>query len=370
MRALLPAILFCVLAPGCVVIKVGVQNPIPGMNKIVVVPFVNLSQEPAEVVDGRRFALAYYAELQKTPGFQVIPVGVAEVAIQRNQLNMSKKDDVLALARVLNADAVVIGAVTDYSPYYPQRIGLQIDWYSPRDWPTTNGGTNSFCPPGDSIPLQGSLDLHRTVIRAQGAEPETDAGAGEFFPEEEQNQSPSASENLPNGSAGPRVPPPELDEPSIPGQEASNHRQPVQVPGLLPGPEAAKSGEPIKERASGQPRPETQTPPVPPDQDGVPAQPADSLGGGGRMMPAPLFDPRKPIMSYTRIFDGADSEVINRLRDYIELRGDRRGGGWEAYLHRSEDFIRFTSHIMIVEMLSLHGGATKSQIVFKWRKYQ
>src|SRR3954453_12072208 len=111
MRALLPAILLCLFAPGCVVIKVGVQNPIPGMNKIAIVPFVNLSQEPAEVVDGRRFAIAYYAELQKTPGFQVIPVGVVEVAIQRNQLNMSKKDDVLALARVLNADAVVIGAV-------------------------------------------------------------------------------------------------------------------------------------------------------------------------------------------------------------------------------------------------------------------
>jgi hypothetical protein len=69
-------------------------------------------------------------------------------------------------------------------------------------------------------------------------------------------------------------------------------------------------------------------------------------------------------MSYTRLFDGADAELTALLRDYVVLSGDLRSGGWEAYLHRTEDFIRFTSHRMIVEMLTLHGGESRRRYVW------
>ena len=82
------------------------------------------------------------------------------------------------------------------------------------------------------------------------------------------------------------------------------------------------------------------------------------------------FDPRQPLMSYVRMFDGADPKLTARLRDYRELSGDLRSGGWEAYLHRSEDFIRFTSHLMVVEMLQLHGGEARRRVVFKLRRHR
>ncbi|MCH9790714.1 MAG: hypothetical protein K0U82_07830, partial [Planctomycetes bacterium] len=97
----------------------SVTNPNPRLKTVALVPFFNLSQEPD--VDGRRFALAYFAELQKVPGFQVLPLGVSEVAMVEHQLQMNNPDDVLKLAKILNVDAVVIGAITDYSPYYPPR---------------------------------------------------------------------------------------------------------------------------------------------------------------------------------------------------------------------------------------------------------
>ena len=75
-------------------------------------------------------------------------------------------------------------------------------------------------------------------------------------------------------------------------------------------------------------------------------------------------------MSYTRVFDGTDANLTAQLRDYVELSGDLRSGGWRAYLHRSEDFIRFTQHRMVVEMLTLHGGEGKRRIVFKKRNRQ
>ncbi len=82
------------------------------------------------------------------------------------------------------------------------------------------------------------------------------------------------------------------------------------------------------------------------------------------------LDPHQPLMSYTRIFDGADGELVAALRDYVELNGDLRSGGWEEYLHRSEDYIRFCSYRMILEMLSLHGGEGKHRLILKFRKYK
>ena len=115
----------------------SVTNPNPRLKTVALVPFFNLSQEPD--VDGRRFALAYFAELQKVPGFQVLPLGVSEVAMVEHQLQMNNPDDVLKLAKILNVDAVVIGAITDYSPYYPPRIGMQVSWYSPHAQEFTPG---------------------------------------------------------------------------------------------------------------------------------------------------------------------------------------------------------------------------------------
>ena len=117
-------ILCACLSSGCIVSQLEVTNPIPGLSTVAVAPFFNVSHERA--VNGRRFALAYFTELQKTPGFQVVPVGVAEQAILDYGLRMDNPADAVRLAEILEVDAVVVGAVTDYDPYYPPRIGLQV----------------------------------------------------------------------------------------------------------------------------------------------------------------------------------------------------------------------------------------------------
>ena len=105
-----------------------IHNPFPQLSRVAVAPFFNQSDE--KTVDGRQFALAYYAELQAVPGFEVVPLGVVEEAIIRNHINLSSPAEARRLAQVLNVDAVVIGAITDYSPYYPPRCGLRVEWYA------------------------------------------------------------------------------------------------------------------------------------------------------------------------------------------------------------------------------------------------
>src|SRR5438067_503830 len=71
---------------GCSVVPVAVGNPIPGMTVVAIAPFLNLSAEPT--ADPRRFAIAYYTELQKTANYEVIPLGIVELAIQEAKLDL------------------------------------------------------------------------------------------------------------------------------------------------------------------------------------------------------------------------------------------------------------------------------------------
>lgn len=327
-------------------VEVGVTNPVVGLTTVAVAPFFNLSQERA--VDGRRFAMAYFTELQKTPGFQVIPVGVVEQAMFDHHLEMNNPDDVLQLAQLLGADAVVVGAVTDYSAYYPPRIGMQVSWYSPKPW--------TFYPgiPTDELaremvkPRRLSLFRHSRVVYEE-CPPETAAPAGNKepaniiprgqSPEDRQTSRPrtvSLPEFLLFGEDGPAA------RQIAPAQSIASEAVPRELASALNGPSSA-----------------------PLSLGTVP-----STSGELIIQRTEPFDPHQPLMSYTRMFDGADPKLTARLRDFVELSGDLRAGGWESYLYRSEDFIRFTAHVMIVEMLQMHGGEARKRVVFKLRKYR
>lgn len=304
-------------ASGCAAVPVNVGNPIPGMTTIAVAPFFNLSAEPS--VDGRRFAIAYYTELSKTANYQVIPVGIVETAIRENDLDMSNSADAVKLAQILDADAVVIGAVTHYSPYYPPQLGVHIRWFSPREWvfyPGISGGGDKDqdpLPDPECLPPEGKKPATQ-VVRGQSADRGAEAESRAPFP-----SIPHVQIAQSGGSAG---------------NSKSN------VP---PGPVIWPS------------RPES--------SDVWPASPAQALPGksSGAFCEPTQSDAVQPVMSYTRFFDGADQQLIQALEGYYVMRGDMRSGGWEAYLHRSDDFVQFASHVLVVEMLMLHGGPLKTK---------
>ena len=120
-----------------------VHNPFPQLSKVAIAPFFNQSDEPT--VDGRKFALAYFAELQAVPGYEVVPLGVVEEAIIDHQIDLSRPGEARRLASILGVDAVVVGSVTDYTPYYPPRCGMRVEWYA------ANPGFHEI-PPGYGLP--------------------------------------------------------------------------------------------------------------------------------------------------------------------------------------------------------------------------
>src|SRR5690606_13854728 len=71
--------------------------------------------------------------------------GVTKRLLQASQFEPRTPDDFQKLARFLGVDAVVVGSVTEYTPYYPPTMGLAVNWYA---------GNPSFhpVPPGYGLP--------------------------------------------------------------------------------------------------------------------------------------------------------------------------------------------------------------------------
>jgi len=330
---------------GCAIVEVGVSNPAPNLSRIAVAPFVNLS--PERSVDGRRFAEAYYTELQKIPGFQVIPVGVVETAIVEHQLNLDSPADMLRLTEILDADGICFGAITEYTPYYPPRLGLQVSWYTP--------GMPDFQP---GIAIDPELRRKMKAAREEAAGKSWWNRCVDVWPSTAAVESHAdplliRAQNDDQGEETKDIDPLQTEwEKALAEALQLNYEKnprlsvPVQI-GM--DPPAAEPKQSETELTSGQITPQML------NDLQVYAEPQ-------------AFEPL-PYMSYTRVFDGADADFTASLRNYLELSGDQRSGGWTGHLHRSEDFIRFCMHRMILEMLQLHGGESRKRYVLATRRY-
>ena len=74
----------------------------------------------------------------------------------------------------------------------------------------------------------------------------------------------------------------------------------------------------------------------------------------------------KPVLSHTRLYHGNDADFTRRLGDYYRLQDEARFGGWQGYLQRSDDFVRFCCHLHITEMLAERGGEGETRVVWRW----
>jgi len=367
-----------------------VHNPFPQLSRVAVAPFFNQSAEAT--VDGHKFALAYYAELQAIPGFEVVPLGVVEEAILDHRVDLSHPGEARRLAHILGVDAVAIGSVTDYSPYYPPRCGLRVEWYA------ANDGFHEI-PPGyglpwgtpdeEFIPAPLVFEAEMALAKAQLAtqtpdcpmpiEPPPKAAPIEppLFPgmppaNESNEVLPNAngdgvggeSVNDSNNSDGNEAPPEResaaLFEEELPLDDSEE--LPVGDSTGLPAPSplqpdstaaAATTG------ATGARGARVVLPPDWPDERGfIPPPPSSAR--------RPCCPHQGPVMTHTRIYHGNDSEFTEALASYYYFRDDARFGGWQNYLQRSDDFVRFCCHMHIAEMLSARGGAGETRVVWQW----
>jgi hypothetical protein len=372
-----------------------VHNPFPQLSRVAVAPFFNQSDEPT--VDGRQFALAYYSELQAVPGFEVVPLGVVEEAILQHRVDLSHAGEAQRLARLLGVDAVAIGSVTDFSPYYPPRCGMRVEWYA------ANPGFHEI-PPGyglpwgtpeeEFIPAPLVFEAEMALAKAQLA---TQTPACETPIESPPASAPLEPPTLPkmtlpdnvdaeaaDDNGGDATTPNKIDEPNagdaggeagpadaVPSVESQQSEETAAQyeeelpPGAssdsaaLPAMQSAPAAVAVTTGAIGAFDPHTALPPDWPDERGfIPPPPSP-------MRPS-CCPNHGPVMAHTRTFHGTDSEFTEALASYYHFRDDARFGGWQNYLQRSDDFIHFCCHLHISEMLSARGGAGETRVVWQW----
>lgn len=344
----------CVCLSGCSMLpeishQPSFHNPFPQLSKVAVAPFFNLSHEPT--VDGRRVALAYFNELQQIPGFEVVPVGVTEAAMREHRITLTGPAEARKLAQVLDVDAVVIGAVTDYSAYYPPRMALQVEWYA------ANPGFHPI-PPGYGLPwgtaeekdIPGQLVFEAEMALAK-AQMKTQTPAYEKMPVEAprvERRSDEAEAKSPRGGSNHATP--EVDGPKSPSEWGNSAVSPDIKP-IQYTEETKKAGT----------APQTGFPADWPDPKGfVPPPPS--------RQPPTCWPSDAPVIRHTRTYNGNDSDFTEALSSYYYFRNDARFGGWQSYLQRSDDFIRFCCRMHITETLSARGGVGETRVVWRWPK--
>jgi len=329
-------LLGCLLSCGCSMLpeishQPTVHNPFPQLSKVAVAPFFVLAEEPT--LNGKDVALAYFNELQLVPGFEVVPVGVVESAMRTHNIPLSGPAEARRLAQVLGVDAVVVGAVTDFYPWYPPRCALQVEWYAanPCFHPIPPGyGLPWGTPEEEGIPAPLVFEAEMALAKAQL-----------------ETQTPPYEK-----------PPPPAEQIPVPPEESSSGGDGAQAD---PGVQPLHHEVPLEETVVGGDL-------VP----GEPEMPSCWPDPRGFIPPPPCPNPptcwpsEAPVLRHTRTYNGHDSEVTEALASYYYFRDDARFGGWQAYLQRSDDFIRFCCHMHISEMLSARGGAGETRVVWRW----
>lgn len=321
---------FVLLAGGCTAfpdraIQPQFHNPFPQLHRVAVLPFYNQSSEPT--VDGEKVALAYYNELQAIPGFEVMPIGVARQLLLASRIEPRTGADFQRLAKLMGVDAVLVGSVTDYSPYYPPRMGLAVDWYA------ANPGFHPI-PAGYGLPWGAAEEEYIPSALVQQAE-------FELAREQLKTQTPEAPADAPLLPADG----PESGVSEVSHAAAGSDAAARQHAGAASGGAGIASGVPLP---MAWPDPRGFVPPPP-----CPDRPA-------------LRPQHEPIITQTRIYHGQDSEFTEKLASYYYFRDDARFGGWASYLQRPEDFVRFCCYLHVTETLAARGGAGEGRVVWRW----
>ncbi|MCE9581126.1 MAG: hypothetical protein K8T20_01285 [Planctomycetes bacterium] len=101
-------------------------NPFRNVKRIAVAPF--LDKTGAKDFDGSKAGDAFASELLLHPGFDVVrPSQVLEAASAKG-LRLETADDYIAVAKALDADAIVAAEITEVRSYFPPRttVALQL----------------------------------------------------------------------------------------------------------------------------------------------------------------------------------------------------------------------------------------------------
>ena len=104
------------------------HNPFPHQRSLAIAPFQN--QSGSGYLEVMAVTDEFYSELQLIDGLQVVAINRVLTAMNNLGINqISSPEDALALPDELEVNGVIVGAVTQYDPYPPPKMGMAVQLY-------------------------------------------------------------------------------------------------------------------------------------------------------------------------------------------------------------------------------------------------
>ncbi len=135
------------------------RNPLAGVEKVAVVRFENYT---GAQIDLPAFSETFASELAQFQGFTVTrPADVAARAKQGGHaLPPASTAEAVKLAQFLGVDAVVVGGITEYDPYYPPRMALAAQMIGVKRFSLSGTDVDRLVPSGKPFRVDaGRQDL-------------------------------------------------------------------------------------------------------------------------------------------------------------------------------------------------------------------
>jgi hypothetical protein len=340
----------------------------------------------------------------------VVPVQEVREVLGPQRIDTNQPQLAFELARALHVQAIIVGSINEYSAYYPPRVGLHCEMYA-----MVTGQPEAIVqsPPPvveeDRRPLQELLAPVAALAdpfqpregkghglkqgcgkcagcRAGKACNAQHQGGGPFhwrrhrFQTEITNTSTTADGNSSQKKDD------SSDSSNSPDDEPVPHEPTAQRDGVIRK-VSAEEFTPSDLPPGGIVAPSTQE--IPPAESKQTPEDIDAMienepllrGPGHRIVepptgtskeylagqipdyqisirapldPIPVVEPW--VIRHSRVFDGTNLGLVRNLKDYYFFKRDVRGGDWQGYVMRNDDFTRFACNRMIYEMLQAAGG--------------
>jgi hypothetical protein len=104
------------------------KAPYPNPRSVVVMPLLN--QSPSDQFDTLAATDTLVSELSQVEGLVVLPTNRAlKALLARGRTHAADVGQAMAVAGELGADGVLVGAITEYKPYAPQKVGMILQLY-------------------------------------------------------------------------------------------------------------------------------------------------------------------------------------------------------------------------------------------------
>lgn len=343
------------------------QNPLPGVYRVAVLDFVDKTNG-AEGLDTAAVTEMFASELQKIPTYEVVPVQEVREVLGPVRIDTNQPQLAFEVARALHAQAIIVGAVTEYNAYYPPRVGLHCEMYA-----MVTGQPEAVVqsPPAELERAGGftGLDGLRSHDHHAKKDGHPHAKHGKRW-WKRSCELPVETQPIPDVPPDP-VPPEETPVPieqvgytSTSVEDFSPSNLPpdgvvAPVPSL-PSPEVSPVEETTEKDEEGW-GPVSKPAGLFEEEDSATA--ADYLAGQvsdyrisvvAASDPIPIVEPW--VIRHSRIFDSSNHGFTRKLKDFYYFQDDLRGGDWQGYVLRNDDFTRFACNQMIFEMLEAAGG--------------